>query len=243
VLVTREGRRPPEPPNSAPGPPRYARQASFEWGYSAPPKPPVGCAEYDGASVPVLLRLGALEQQRVGRLVCNGPVLDPTRHDEEIPGLERDRIATLQFNTEHSLPAQEQLVFVVVVPRELAVETSDTDHGIVDRHKVLRLERFEQISGGGGQRDRCHARSVAATTVSVSRRSQRSCGQPKRRDSRSAWRPTTSYGGGLRPCGLVHFYTARRVSRLRAPLAGLTGISEQTAARDIRWGLVGWRRP
>src|SRR6266853_2064003 len=53
-------------------------------GCSAPPKPPVGCAEYGVASVAVLLCLRAFEQQRVGRLVGNGAVLDPTRHDEEI---------------------------------------------------------------------------------------------------------------------------------------------------------------
>jgi hypothetical protein len=49
-------------------------------------------------------------------------VFSPTWHDEEVASLERDRLAALHLNTEQSLPAQEQLVFIVVVPGGLAVE-------------------------------------------------------------------------------------------------------------------------
>jgi hypothetical protein len=118
-----------------------------------------------------------------------------------------------------------------------------SDHGVIDRHEVLGLERFQQIGCGGGQRNRCHVRSVAARTASVSRRNQRSCGRPNRRESRPPRRPITSYGGALRACESVHLSTVRRKSRLRAPQAGLTSTSAPTAPHAIRRGSVQERRP
>ena len=143
-------------------------------------------------------------------------MLDTAGHDDKLARPQLDNPVP-ELDAKAAPPDQKHLFHVVVVvPRERAVETSDADHGIIDRHEILGLERFQQISCGGRQRDRCHARSVTTGTASVSCRSQRPCGRPNRRDSRSRVRPATSYGGGLRPCGLVHFYTTRRVSRISA---------------------------
>jgi hypothetical protein len=103
-------------------PPEHQRVAS-RLRTPAPFNLAVGCTR-GSASVAVLLRLGSLEQQRVCRLLCNRMVFDPAGHDEEIAYLEHDRLTTVQLNAKRPLPAQEQLVFVVVVPRKLAVETS-----------------------------------------------------------------------------------------------------------------------
>jgi hypothetical protein len=65
-----------------------------------------------------------------------------------------------------------------------------------------------------------------------------SCGRRNRRDSRSSWRRQTSYGGALGAFGGSHLSPACHVSRLRAPQAGLTRSSEQTAAHSIRRGSV-----
>jgi hypothetical protein len=59
--------------------------------------------------VPVLLRLRAFEQEHDRAVGSDRSVLDASRHAEEIA------------SAELALPAQEQLVLVVMVPRELAV--------------------------------------------------------------------------------------------------------------------------
>lgn len=54
---------------------------------------------------------------------------DPQRHG----------LATLHLDPERPAPAQEQLVLVVVVPRELALESRKPYQGIVRLHDVARL--------------------------------------------------------------------------------------------------------
>jgi hypothetical protein len=71
--------------------------------------------------VPVLLRLRAFEQEHDRAVGSDRSVLDASRHAEEIASAELDRLAPIEIDPELALPAQEQLVLVVMVPRELAV--------------------------------------------------------------------------------------------------------------------------
>src|SRR3954463_3750 len=74
--------------------------------------------------VSVLQRLGTLEQQRVGgTVVGHGPVLRAARHDEEVAGPQSNRLGAADLDHEAARPTQEELVLVVVVEWELAVQT------------------------------------------------------------------------------------------------------------------------
>jgi hypothetical protein len=70
-------------------------------------------------------------------------VLDSARHDEQLAGFEHSELALVQIVAELALPAQKQLVFVVVVPRELSFEPSEPYYRLVEQGQVLRLPGFE----------------------------------------------------------------------------------------------------
>src|SRR5436309_13811764 len=74
-------------------------------------------------SVAVLLRLGALEQDRHGWFVGDRAVPASGRDDDDVAGFENDGIGPLELDPERALSAIEELVLRVVdVPRELAVQ-------------------------------------------------------------------------------------------------------------------------
>jgi hypothetical protein len=72
----------------------------------------------------------------VGRRLGNGPVTDAARHDEEVTGLQLDGGCVVHFDAEAAVPAEEELVLLVLVPRKLAVEAGDADDGVVRDGKV-----------------------------------------------------------------------------------------------------------
>ena len=58
-------------------------------------------------------------------LVGDRPVPGAPGHDEDVPGAQHHRVAALQLDTERPVPAQEQLVLLMVVPGELPLEPRD----------------------------------------------------------------------------------------------------------------------
>src|SRR5215218_5308424 len=72
--------------------------------------------------VPRVQRPRRLEQQHLHLLVRHRPVLHPARHDEKVPGLERDR-AVAHLHAEPPPMHEEQLILVLVMmPHELPPE-------------------------------------------------------------------------------------------------------------------------
>ena len=84
----------------------------------------------------------------------------------------------------------------------------------------------EDESGSVGEGSNVHGRSVAAGRLPACGQ-QLPCGRRERRDSRSAWRRITSYGGALRAFVESQLSAARHVSRKSARLnrARSNGIS------------------
>src|SRR2546430_11848365 len=79
------------------------------------------CTERDG-SVPVLARVGSLDEERVGGSVRDGAVARALRHDKELAGGEGDRLGAFELDPERAVPAQEQLVLLVAVGRGSALD-------------------------------------------------------------------------------------------------------------------------
>jgi len=122
------------------------------------------------ASVPVLEGLGSFEQQDDGPPVRDRSVLDATRDDVEVPRDELDGFTIPDLDPESTLPAQEQLVLIVVVPRERSLDGRDADHGVVHDDEVDRLEGSNPPPRRGGDRDRRRAELVVAhVTLSSTR--------------------------------------------------------------------------
>jgi hypothetical protein len=80
-------------------------------------------------------------------------VLDTSRHHEEVARPQRHGLATLHLHPERPIPAQEQLVLVVVMPRELAFEPSQSHDGIVRLDDIDRRPRSGQPGDKLGDRD------------------------------------------------------------------------------------------
>jgi hypothetical protein len=85
------------------------------------------------SAVPGRLHSGAFEHQHGRALGGAGPVPDPARHRNSLAWAEFDR-AILQVDEQPTLHHEEELVlFVVMVPMELALDHADADHAIVTR--------------------------------------------------------------------------------------------------------------
>lgn len=72
------------------------------------------------SSVAVLLGLGALDQQDVCRCVRHWAVPNPLGYHEDFARIENYRRTAFEFDAEGAVPAEEEFVLVVVMPRELA---------------------------------------------------------------------------------------------------------------------------
>src|SRR5436189_140461 len=83
------------------------------------------------ASVAVLLRFRTFQHECHRGLVGHRAVTDASRDHEQAPGGELHGLVGLQLDAERPRPAQEQLVLVMVVPGELAVQAGDPDDGPV----------------------------------------------------------------------------------------------------------------
>jgi hypothetical protein len=86
------------------------------------------------------------------------------RYDHELSLAELDPVLPFDFDLEPAVPAEKELVFVVVVPRELALESSDPERSIIDGDEVFGLPRaFEAIGlvlNGQSLQRLTHARMV-----------------------------------------------------------------------------------
>src|SRR6187401_264979 len=82
--------------------------------------------------VAILLRLWPLEQHRVGGAVVGyRPMLHSSRDHEQVARIQLDLVGVIELDAECSAPAQEHLVLIVVVPRELPVESGKANDGVV----------------------------------------------------------------------------------------------------------------
>ena len=75
----------------------------------------------------------------------------PFGHDEDLARPKDDRLVALAFDPERAFPAEEELVLIVLVPYELAVQLCDPDDGVVGPREVPWLPRFRDSTRG--QRD------------------------------------------------------------------------------------------
>jgi len=94
-------------------------------------------------------------------------VLDAFRHDEELSRAELNTRTLRELNAESALPAEKELVFIVLMPGELTIELHETDNGVVRSHEVDRRP-------GAGDGSRRHAQVddlgyFAYSTARVSR--------------------------------------------------------------------------
>src|SRR5207302_7413350 len=81
----------------------------------------------------VLLRLRTLEEERIGGTsVCDRAMERSARHHEQVASAQVNRALSLELDAERALPAQEQLVLVVGMPRELALAADHADNRVVD---------------------------------------------------------------------------------------------------------------
>jgi hypothetical protein len=101
----------------------------------------------------VLERLRTLNQKGHRRPIRNGTVLDTLRHDEELSRAELDGRALRELDAEGALPAEEQLVLDVLMPRELAIELRQPHDRVVRSHEVDRRPRAGDGSSGLAQVD------------------------------------------------------------------------------------------
>src|SRR6266508_844511 len=79
-------------------------------------------------------------------------MLDATRDREEVTWVHLDRGKAPELDPELALPAQKQLILIVVVPRKLSLESGDAHHRVVRHDEVPRLER--PLDAGSRVRDR-----------------------------------------------------------------------------------------
>ena len=90
----------------------------------------------------MLERFRALDQKRDRGALGDRSVPDPTRDDEELTLPKIDGLVSLELDAEPSLPAEEQLVLVVGVPRERSLELHDAYDGVVGASKVRGFPRL-----------------------------------------------------------------------------------------------------
>ena len=103
--------------------------------------------------VSVLERFGPFDEKGECRLRRYGPVLDALGHDEELSLAEINRRTLRELDTEGALPAQKELVLVVLVPGELTVKLCEPHDGVVRSHEVDRRPRAGDRSSGLAQID------------------------------------------------------------------------------------------
>lgn len=113
-------------------------------------------AAWPRALAAVLLCLAALEHENVSWFVGHGAMPSATRDDEGLAGAERDRLSPLHLDTEMSVPAEEELVLLVLVPGELAVEPGYAEDRLIHNRQLTLLPRTWE--GGDDLGDRCRAR-------------------------------------------------------------------------------------
>ena len=80
----------------------------------------------------------------MGRCVGDRTVPKARGHDEQIPWLELHRLIALELDPELSVPAEEEFVLVMAMPRELSLEPGYADDGVVDPGQVFGLPGSRQ---------------------------------------------------------------------------------------------------
>jgi hypothetical protein len=70
-------------------------------------------------------------------LVGDRAMTHSARHDEEVSAPKLNRFTMLHLDPKTSVPAQEELVFAVTMPGELALQARDANDRVVDDGEVL----------------------------------------------------------------------------------------------------------
>ena len=63
-------------------------------------------------------------------------MLDTGRDHEQLAGSKRHRFGAFHLDRELAVPAEEQFILIMVMPRELAFQPGDADNGIVDESQI-----------------------------------------------------------------------------------------------------------
>jgi len=84
------------------------------------------------------MRLGTSLECKRG-MISNRTVLNPGPNHEYFAHGESNWMVPAEFDTERSLPAKEQFVSVVLVPRERTVEADETQRFVIHRRQILWL--------------------------------------------------------------------------------------------------------
>ena len=72
---------------------------------------------------------------------------DATRDHEDLTPSQIDGRLSLKLDPERPLPTQEKLIFLVRVPRKLALELRDADDGVVGASEIGGLPRLRDTAG------------------------------------------------------------------------------------------------
>lgn len=96
-------------------------------------------------SVAVLPGFGPLDKYDVRSSRGHRAVSYALWDDEDVPCPEPDRIAPLYVQAYLPVPAQEELVLIVVMPRELAVQPSESQDSVVYPGEFVLLEGSRKI--------------------------------------------------------------------------------------------------
>jgi hypothetical protein len=100
-----------------------------------------------------LERFGSFDEKGECGLRRHGAVLDAFGHDEKLSLAEINGRTLRELDTECAFPAQKELVLVVLMPSELAVELCEPHDGVVGSHEVDRRPRADDRSSGLAQID------------------------------------------------------------------------------------------
>jgi len=81
-------------------------------------------------------------------LLGDRPVLDAGGDDKQLTGAQQQRLGILHLDAEFTVPTQEQLVLVVVMPGELTFEPGDAQNGVVGHNEIGKLPRAPERRDG-----------------------------------------------------------------------------------------------
>src|SRR2546427_711947 len=171
----------------------------------------------DGARIESGLRL---EQQDVGLLGSDGQVVDPMRHVHELAFI-HPHVAVAELDKEPAFHDEKQLVlYVMVMPHELALDLDELHVGVVDLAHDLRAPMVVELPELLGEVHATHARRPPDALVPPFpsgcppvRLSVRSCGKAGsiRRRQGSSGSPRRRTGSSR--CGAVCCTPSRATTR------------------------------
>ena len=86
-------------------------------------------------------------------LAADGPVAEAGGDDDDVSSRQLHGLLPLEVDAEFAVPAEEELVFIVVMPGELPFDANDPNDRLVDVHQIAPLPRAGKRCGRLPNRD------------------------------------------------------------------------------------------